>query len=166
VAEEYDWEHALLHENHILDEGVYNEFSRLALSCGELLVLGDNAGEVGLDVILAETLEAMGVRATYAVRGRPILNDATLEDARFVGLDRACEVISSGSDIPGTVFDRCDPDFSDRLRNAPLVLSKGQGNFESLVDRLPGVFFALKIKCPVVSARTGLPEGRSALLRP
>ncbi|MGE4555887.1 MAG: DUF89 domain-containing protein [Desulfovibrionaceae bacterium] len=166
VAQEYDWERALLHENHVLDDGVYNEFRRLARSCGELLVLGDNAGEVGLDVVLAETLEEMGVRVTYAVRGRPILNDATMEDARLVGMDQVCEVVSSGSDIPGTAFDRCDPEFSTRLQDAPLVLSKGQGNFESLVDRLPGVFFAFKVKCRVVASRTGLPDGRSALLRP
>jgi hypothetical protein len=166
VARRYDWEHALLNEDHILDGEVYERFRGQAQQGREILVLGDNAGEVGLDVILAETLEAMGTRVTYAVRGKPILNDATLEDARMVGLDQVCEVLPSGADTPGTVLERCHPDFVTRLQAAPLVLSKGQGNFESLVDRLPGVYFAFKVKCQVVASRTGLPEGRSALLRP
>jgi uncharacterized protein with ATP-grasp and redox domains len=121
------------------------------------MILGDNAGEIGMDTLLVKQLQNLGAEVTYVVRGAPILNDATLEDARFVGMDRLCRVISSGADSPGTVLSRCHSDFLEELYAAPIVISKGQGNFEALHGRLSGAFFALKVKCPVVARLTGFP---------
>lgn len=110
-----------------------------------------------MDTLLVRQLQGLGADVIYAVRGAPILNDATLEDARFVGMDRLCRVIPSGADSPGTILSRCSKDFLDQLYVSQIVISKGQGNFESLYGHIPGVFFAFKVKCPVVSRLTGFP---------
>jgi hypothetical protein len=84
-----------------------------------------------------------------------------MEDARTVGMVDRCEVISSGVDTPGTVLDRCTREFLDRMDQAEIVISKGQGNFEALKDEASGIYFAFKVKCPVVAALTGRPEKTS-----
>jgi uncharacterized protein with ATP-grasp and redox domains len=88
---------------------------------------------------------------TYAVRGLPILNDVTMEDARFVGLDKVVKVISNGFDAPGILLDRCSDEFVKRYKTSDLILSKGQGNYESLSEEQCPVFFLLNVKCPVIA---------------
>mgnify|MGYP006288632965 CR=1 FL=1 len=136
-----------------------------AASGGEILILGDNCGEIVLDKLLVAELAKLGAKVAYAVRGAPVLNDATMDDARAVGMDRLCEVVSSGSEAPGTVMSRCTTEFAERMRSAGLVLSKGQGNFEALAGELPGVVFAFKVKCPVVAAHIGCEQGASIFRR-
>jgi hypothetical protein len=158
VDGEFDWESALSQEKAQERMGGYFRFCQL-LGTGrsKVMILGDNAGEIGMDTLLVKQLKALGADVTYVVREKPILNDATMEDAQFVGMDRLCRVISSGVDSPGTLLSRCHPDFLQELHAAPIVISKGQGNFESLHGRVPGIFFALKVKCPVVARLTGFP---------
>ncbi|MDZ7760683.1 MAG: ARMT1-like domain-containing protein [Desulfovermiculus sp.] len=158
VDGEFDWETALDQEKAQEEMGGYPMFrQRLDTGKSQVMILGDNAGEIGMDTLLVKQLQNLGAEVTYVVRGAPILNDATLDDAHFVGMDRLCRVISSGVDSPGTILSRCHPDFLQELYAAPIVISKGQGNFESLHGRLPGIFFALKVKCPVVARLTGFP---------
>jgi damage-control phosphatase, subfamily I len=117
-----------------------------------LLYLGDNAGEIVWDKLLIEKLVAtFGLDITYAVRGFPILNDVTMEDARFVGLDRVVKVISNGFDAPGTLLDRCSEEFLKHYETSDLILSKGQGNYESLSEEHRPIFFLLNVKCPVIA---------------
>ncbi|MBN2141271.1 MAG: DUF89 family protein [Desulfovibrionaceae bacterium] len=164
VAAEFDWESCLRSLSRDIDARTLESFrSRLGPGV-TVMIIGDNAGEIGLDVLLVEALMDHGCRVCYAVRGRPVLNDATMADARMVGMDRLCEVVSSGADTPGAVLERCSAGFVERLRGARVVLSKGQGNFEALSDRWPEVFFAFKVKCPVVAGLTGQPQGRSVFL--
>ncbi len=129
-----------------------------------ILYVADNAGEIVLDRILIETLGPE--RVTLVVRGAPVLNDATVEDAKVVGLAALVEVIGNGSDAPGTILDECAEDVRRRFRAADLVIAKGQGNYETLNEEKGPVFFLLKIKCAVVAADTGLPVGAHALLAP
>jgi hypothetical protein len=158
VDGEFDWESALSQEKAQERMGGYFRFCQL-LGTGrsKVMILGDNAGEIGMDTLLVKQLKALGAEVTYVVREKPILNDATMEDAQFVGMDRLCRVISSGVDSPGTLLSRCHPDFLQELHAAPIVISKGQGNFECLHGRVPGIFFALKVKCQVVARLTGFP---------
>jgi hypothetical protein len=128
------------------------------------MILGDNAGEIALDTILVGLLQERGCTVTYVVRGSPIINDATLEDAREVGMIELCKVVSSGVDTPGTVLSRCSQDFLASFNRSPVILSKGQGNLEALSDECSGIFYALKVKCPVVADMTGLGVGQSALI--
>jgi len=133
-------------------------------AAGSILYLADNAGEIVFDRLLIERLPAG--RVTVAVRGRPVINDATLADARAAGLDRIAEVIDNGSDAPGTVLDDCSAAFRSRFHSAGLIIAKGQGNFETLSDTQANIFFLLKIKCPLVAQLTGTPVGSQALIAP
>jgi hypothetical protein len=128
-----------------------------------VLILGDNTGEIVLDTLLVRELTGLGCDVTYAVRSRPVLNDATMADARAVGMTELCSVVESGVDTPGTVLNRCSPEFIERMRKSDVILSKGQGNFEALDGLWPGVFCAFKVKCPRIARKTGLEFGASAL---
>jgi len=128
-----------------------------------ILLLADNAGEIVFDRLLLEQMPAD--RVTIAVKGGPVINDATMEDARAAGLTERFEVIDDGSDTPGRALETCSPEFRRRFEEADLILAKGQANYESLSDTARPVFFLLKIKCPVVAADTGLPMGTLALLQ-
>jgi len=128
-----------------------------------ILYLADNAGEIVLDRLLIEQL-SIG-RVTLAVRGGPILNDATMEDAQAAGLCDIVEAIGNGSDAPGTVLDDCDDAFRRRFTEADLVIAKGQGNFETLSDEPKNIFFLFKVKCPVIAGHAGLPLGTHVLTR-
>lgn len=164
VAETFDWEGELAQLAGDLDQATVEEFRDRIGAGTKVLVLGDNAGEIGLDTLLVRELTSLGADVAYAVRGVPVLNDATLDDARTVGMDKLCRVTTSGVDTPGTVIARCAPEFLDELHGADLVLSKGQGNFESLYGEWEDVFFAFKVKCRVVEDITGCVKGTSMFL--
>ncbi|WP_415716756.1 damage-control phosphatase ARMT1 family protein [Maridesulfovibrio sp.] len=157
VMGEYDWEAELDTLEHGLDRETFAEFIDKVREYKSLLILGDNAGEIGLDTVLTGLLRDEGIAVTYAVRGKNTLNDATMIDAEVVGMTGICEVVTSGVDTPGTVLNRCSDEFISRLDKAPVVLSKGQGNFESLWGVKPEVYYAFKVKCPVVAEVTGHP---------
>jgi len=124
-----------------------------------LLYVGDNAGEIVFDRVLVEEITRRGVRVTFAVRGAPILNDATLEDARAVGMDRVATVVSTGIVGPGTILAHADPGFLDLFSRTDLILAKGQGNYEGLSGEEGPVFFLLMAKCPVVARDLGVAVG-------
>ena len=128
-----------------------------------ILYLADNAGEIVFDRLLIEQMPLQ--RVTVAVRGRPVLNDATLADAETTGLTQLVEVIDNGSDAPGTLLDDCSETFRRRFDRADLVIAKGQGNYESLNEVERDVFFILKAKCPVIAAGLGCPVGSMVVRR-
>jgi len=141
----------------------YPSFRKQLDRSDDVLYLGDNAGEIVFDKLVVEQLVERGKRVTFVVRGRPILNDATVEDARYVGMDDLAEILASGSDGPGTALSLCVPEFLDRFSRATLILSKGQGNFEGLSDEEAPLFFLLKVKCPVVAAELKMDIGTIVL---
>lgn len=126
------------------------EHLRQAINHAEnILYLGDNAGEIVFDKLFIEQLPREKI--TFAVRGRHIINDALLEDARSVGIDKVVSVISNGSGMPGTVLQNCSEEFKKLFNNADLIISKGQGNYETLNKSEKNIVFLLKIKCLVVA---------------
>jgi hypothetical protein len=144
--------------------GEWAPFRAAAARATDILYLADNAGEIAVDRL---AIEALGPdRVTVVVRGGPVLNDATLEDAREVGLTELTRVIDNGSDAPGTLLDDCSPAFRQRFDRADLIIAKGQGNFETLSDAGTNLAFWFKVKCPLVSGQTGLPVGTHALIPP
>ena len=118
-----------------------------------VLYIGDNAGEVVFDRVLVEQLVERGKKVYFAVRSRPIINDATLEDALEAGLDALAEIVDTGSDAPGIVLEKATERFKHLFRDAHVVISKGQGNFETLEDVPRRVYFLLRAKCPVVASK-------------
>jgi hypothetical protein len=137
--------------------GLVEELRRDIERATDILYLADNCGEIVFDRLLIERLPVE--RVTVAVRGRPILNDATRVDAETVGLSRLVEVIDNGSDAPGTILEDCSPDFRRRFERADLIISKGQGNFESLNDVEAPIWFLFKVKCAVVADHVSEPVG-------
>lgn len=138
----------------------------LARGAGRVLWLCDNAGEVVLDRLLIERFPRGSV--TVAVRGGPALNDATRDDALAAGLAEVADIIETGSAIPGTVLPVCSEAFRSAFETADLIVSKGQGNYETLESLAAAVplVFLLKIKCDIVSRHTGMPLGAAAVLLP
>jgi damage-control phosphatase, subfamily I len=143
--------------------GDLEEFREAVSKARSILYLADNAGEIVFDRLLVEQLGP--ARVTLAVRGFPILNDATREDARAAGLDEIVPVIDNGSDVPGTLLKECSAEFLRHFEQVDLIVAKGQGNFETLSDEPRNIFFLFKVKCPVVADHTGLPLGTHVLRR-
>lgn len=128
-----------------------------AQAARRILYLADNAGEIVFDRLLIETLPVEKI--TVAVRGFPVINDATLEDAETAGILRLVPVISNGSDAPGTVVEECSEEFRACFNSADLIIAKGQGNYETLSNTDKNVFFLLTVKCPLIAADIGAPVG-------
>lgn len=122
-----------------------------------ILYLADNAGEIVFDRVLIEQLPRG--RVTVAVRGRPVINDATREDAVAAGLPALAEVIDNGSSAPGTVLAKCAPDFRSHFNKADLIIAKGQGNFETLHETSAPIFCLFRVKCAIVARNCGHPLG-------
>ncbi|MEA2077501.1 MAG: ARMT1-like domain-containing protein [Candidatus Marinimicrobia bacterium] len=149
---EKDLEHILERDFAICD---IREFKESLDKAKNILYLGDNAGESVFDKILIETL---GKPVTYVVRGRAIINDVIKQDAIDSGLDEVAEIISSGSPAPATILRLCNDEFIERFKQADMIISKGQGNYEGLSDTDRPVFFLLKAKCPVIAGDIGVSE--------
>ena len=132
-------------------------------SANRVLYIADNAGETVFDRLLIEQMPRQ--KLTFVVRGSPVINDATMADARACGLTEVAEIIDNGSDAPGTILADCSPDFRERFAQADLVISKGQGNYETLSDQDGVMWFLLKAKCPVIARDIGCPVGEVVLIR-
>jgi len=140
------------------------EIFKKAISDADTIVyLADNAGEIVFDRLLIETLISFGKSVTVVVKGEPVINDSTLKDALESGLTRICQVIDNGSDAVGTILAWTSSTFQDTFNNAQLVISKGQGNFETLIGIQKNIFFLFQSKCNVVSKELGLSRGSMLL---
>ncbi len=128
-----------------------NALQHLAIG-SKILYLADNCGEIIFDSLLVGYLHRRGFDITIAVKEGPIINDALLEDALEAGLDKFGRIITNGGRFPGTELEECSTQFVEVFKTADLVISKGQGNFESLseVER-DNIFFLLTIKCRVAA---------------
>ena len=127
---------------------------RLAMQgATNILYLTDNAGEIFFDRLLVEELPAE--RVTVAVRGKPVINDATMADAYAAGLHDIAKVIDNGSDAPGTIVSECSPEFRRCFSDADLIIAKGQGNYETLSDTRKKIVFLFRVKCSVVASQAG-----------
>jgi len=122
-----------------------------------LLYIGDNAGEIVLDRLFLETIRHPQV--VFAVRGAPVINDATHADAVQAGIDAVAAILSNGDDAPGTLLDHVSPEFLKIFDEADLIIAKGQGNFESLSHCGKNICFLLMAKCDHVARRIGVRKG-------
>jgi damage-control phosphatase, subfamily I len=144
-------------------QGELEPFIQAVSKAKRILYLADNAGEIVFDRLLLQQLPLE--RVTLAVRGAPIINDATREDAVAAGIDTLVNVIDNGSDAPGTVLSDCSESFLHHFNQADLVIAKGQGNYETLNNAPKDIFFILKAKCPVIAKDLGGTVGDLILRR-
>jgi len=137
-------------------KGVF-EYENFRKDLGEaktVLYLADNAGEIVFDRVFIEEF-CDNSKVIFAVRDKPAINDALMEDAIFCGIDKIAQVISSGVDAPGTILKYCSDEFLNIFRQADLIISKGQGNYEALSEAEGKIYFLFKVKCPVIARHSG-----------
>ncbi len=143
----------------------YQEFKEILSKVNHIIYLADNAGEVVFDRLLIEELvEKLEKQVIYVVRGKPIINDALIEDAIFCGINKVAKITSSGSDAPGTILKYCSSEFIELYQKAELIISKGQGNYESLSEEDKSIFFLFKAKCMVIAKDIGCNVGDMVLV--
>jgi damage-control phosphatase, subfamily I len=140
----------------------FTRFQIAVMKARTILYLGDNSGEIVFDRLLIEQLPAEKI--TYVVKGSPVVNDVTCLDAESTGMTDLVEVVANGSDIPGTILDRCSAYFQSRFQSTDLVIAKGQGNYESLNEVEKSAFFLFKAKCSVIAHHFGCEIGKLLLI--
>jgi uncharacterized protein with ATP-grasp and redox domains len=141
----------------------YPSFREAVAGAQDILYLLDNCGEIVFDRLLIEELVARSKKVTAVVKGSPVLNDVTREDAVQVGLDGVCRVMDNGSDAIGTIIEWTSAEFREALNATDLVISKGQGNFETFTETGKRTFFLFQSKCDLVSKELGLSPGSMLL---
>ncbi len=123
-----------------------------------VLYIGDNAGEIVFDKLFIETIDHPNI--TFAVRGYPVINDITVDDAKQTGIDKLCKIIDNGYDAPSTLLEHCSPEFMEAYNSADVIIAKGQGNFEGLMDeQKDNLFFMLMAKCDPIAGMLGVKKG-------
>lgn len=140
-----------------------DELKQAAETAAVILYIGDNAGEVVFDRLLIEQLPPGRVR--FAVKGGPIINDATREDAEAAGIAALAPIMDTGSDAPGVILDDCSRGFRGLFSLADVVIAKGQANYETLCDCGREVFFLTQVKCPIIARDTGAEVGDWVCIR-
>jgi damage-control phosphatase, subfamily I len=126
-------------------------------TCKHLLYIGDNCGEIVLDKVFLETMAHPNVY--FAVRGAPAINDATIKDAQHLGIDQLATVITTGDDAPGAVWETVSQEFKDVFLASDVIISKGQGNLEGLIDVDHNIYFLYVAKCDLIAGRMGAHTG-------
>jgi hypothetical protein len=170
----------------IIDFGVTSDFDLeatlretmagdLAIDCSEelckaidegetFLLVSDNAGEIVFDRFLLDEALRLGKRVYVSVKSGPVLNDAERVDAVAAGIEDPIRMIETGSASLGVIYEECSREFMEIFRDADVVLSKGQANYETLDDAPRDVFFILRAKCPVLARPIGVATGSSVLI--
>lgn len=137
---------------HPIDIDVSEELRGEIKTANNILILGDNAGETVFDKIFIENLQT-SAEIYYAVKESPIINDATVQDAKDVGLDTVSTLISNGTNAPGTLLKQCSDEFLKAFNTADVIIAKGQANFETLNQEKNKIYFLTQIKCAVIAER-------------
>jgi uncharacterized protein with ATP-grasp and redox domains len=137
---------------------------KTAQKAKSILYLTDNAGEIALDTLLVQELKRLGARVTVAVKSRPVLNDATMKDARYVGMHTvADDVITIGTDSVGLILEECSHEFLNFYNSADLVVAKGMGYAETLTEHAMTNPHALllRTKCRPVANFFGISKNKN-----
>ena len=142
------------------EKKTYESFLQACARAENFLLLCDNCGEIVLDKLLIEQLSLRFPQLKFyaMVRGGNILNDVTEADAAFVGLDQVAKIVSNGAPVGGTIYSLLPEKARSVLDGADVILSKGQGNYESLSGRGYHVFYALLCKCDLFTSRFDVPR--------
>ncbi len=134
----------------------------------KLLYLADNNGEIVFDKLLIEKLKEYDVEVTVALKEKPILNDATIEDGVQIGLDKVAKLVSTGTDSIGIIYGDISDEFKKIFDDSDLVISKGLGNYEGLTAMELGdksVFCLLNVKCSPVARDIGANLGDNVVVK-
>lgn len=130
-------------------------FSEILREPRSIIFMVDNAGEIVFDKLFIEKLIEAGHDVTVGVKSGPILNDATMDDAKRVGLDKVARIIETGSDWIGTDLATCSEDFKKIYFSSDVAIAKGQANYETIEGTRDNLFMILKAKCDAVAENVG-----------
>jgi uncharacterized protein with ATP-grasp and redox domains len=126
-------------------------------SAKSLLYIGDNCGEIVLDKLFIEQIKVANIY--FAVRSGPVINDITIDDTLMVGMDKIAKIITTGDNAPGAVWESTSNEFKHVFKNADVIISKGQGNLEGLIDVPGNIYFLFVSKCDLIARRVGATKG-------
>ncbi len=146
-----------------------NHIERLRADLAEyssLFYIGDNAGEIVFDRLFIEVLKKLypNLEITFSVKSKPIINDATMDDAIDVGMTKVCDVIETGGNYIGAPLDKVGEKFLEKFNSSEIIIAKGHGNFETLNEKIgKNIYFILKAKCQMVANELGVSIGDSVL---
>ncbi|MBQ6654593.1 MAG: DUF89 family protein [Erysipelotrichaceae bacterium] len=145
---------------HQRDKETMESFVRQCAEARSFLLLTDNCGEIVLDKLFLEQLRKRfpKLKITVMVRGREVINDATIEDAEYVGLDKVAEIVTNGDAVAGTIYEMLPKEAKEVLDSADVILAKGQGNYESLCRQGRHIFYSFLCKCELFMARFNVPQ--------
>lgn len=148
-------------------EEEYQAFQADLEQAETLVYLTDNCGEIVLDKLFIRFLKEVypHLQITVMVRGADVINDATMEDAREVGLTELVPCIDNGNAAPGTVLKRLSEEAKSVLLGADIILSKGQGNFESLFGEGLNPYYFFLCKCELFVHRFGMERFKSVFAK-
>ncbi|MFP4620037.1 MAG: damage-control phosphatase ARMT1 family protein [Bacteroidales bacterium] len=134
------------------------ELEKRLRTADSVLYIGDNAGEIVFDKLFIETMQHPNV--IFAVRGAPVINDATWKDAEMVGMNQVAHIIDNGYDAPSTILEMTSKEFRDAFDAADVIIAKGQGNFEGLMHQKDQrIWFLLMVKCEVIGNMLNVNKG-------
>lgn len=126
----------------------------LSKKARKIMFLADNAGEIVFDMLLVREFKKLGANVIVGVKGGPVLNDATIEDARYVGMDEvANDVVTTGADAVGLIPEECSEEFLTLYRSSDMIIAKGMGHVETLTefDLISPHALLLRTKCNPVA---------------
>ena len=141
-----------------IDNNEFECFKKAIIDAQNIAFLTDNCGEIVLDKLLIKQILKLNknINIDVLVRGEPVLNDCTIKDAKEVGLDCIVNVIGNGTAIAGAVINKVTQQTKNKLDNADLIISKGQGNFETLRYCGKNIYYMFLCKCKMFAERFGV----------
>jgi uncharacterized protein with ATP-grasp and redox domains len=139
----------------------YPEFKKRLQEASRVLILADNAGEAVFDRLFIEEMKRFNpnLEVYYAVRSKPAINDVIKEDAEYIGMDRVAHIVETGSTCAGIIVPRSTQAFKKIYYTADIIISKGQGNFETLEKEPEDILLIFKVKCDIVAKYINLDLG-------
>jgi len=132
-----------------------------------VLYMLDNAGEAVFDLQFIRYLKSLDKNITVAARGIPLINDITVDEARKLGFEKYSKVVSGGNYVGFYIDENTPKEFLDALNNADVIILKGMGNYEGVIEHKlnRAVYVILKVKCSPVSRSIGVEKGKLVIKR-
>jgi damage-control phosphatase, subfamily I len=123
-----------------------------------VLYIGDNCGEIIFDADVIKFLKESGKDVVFSVRGKPVINDVTEEDAIFAGINNYARIINTGAGTPGIIQGKISEEFKHYFYTCDVVISKGQGNFETIYlmnEKPQNLYYLFVAKCQCIADLLG-----------
>ena len=155
-----------MEKNPTLDHS--NELEKELKKSKTVLYLADNIGEIVFDKIFIEKIKEYDVEVTVALKEKPILNDACINDALKIGLNQVAKLTSTGTDSIGIIEGDVSTEFMEIFNKSDMIIAKGLGNYEGLgeMDLMDKpVFCLLNAKCRPVAREIGVELGDNVVLK-